>query len=172
MAIAAAGMMATTAMQLAIDAFGPIVDNAGGIAEMSELPPDVREKQMYWMLLVTLLLLPVKVLPLQFCALTALALFAAFCWCGRYYGQLIFIKLLCWLILLGGMILSYSHHLAIRAVGEAAMAMVEEAPPVPHHSRALWKVQENRNMINALLFQYRCIYQKMMLPGALPSSLL
>ncbi|GAB1537362.1 hypothetical protein NUACC21_00020 [Scytonema sp. NUACC21] len=43
-AIAAAGMMATTAMQLAIDAFGPIADNAGGIAEMSELPADVREK--------------------------------------------------------------------------------------------------------------------------------
>ncbi len=44
MAIAAAGMMATTAMQLAIDAFGPIADNAGGIAEMCELPTDVREK--------------------------------------------------------------------------------------------------------------------------------
>ena len=43
-AIAAAGMMATTAMQLAIDAFGPIADNAGGIAEMSELPKEVRER--------------------------------------------------------------------------------------------------------------------------------
>src|SRR5690606_41047713 len=43
-AIAAAAMMATTAMQLAIDAFGPIADNAGGIAEMSELPKEVREK--------------------------------------------------------------------------------------------------------------------------------
>src|SRR5690606_37950118 len=43
-AIAASAMMATTAMQLAIDAFGPIADNAGGIAEMSELPKDVREK--------------------------------------------------------------------------------------------------------------------------------
>ena len=51
-AIAAAGMMATTAMQLAIDAFGPIADNAGGIAEMSELPPDVREKPTYSMQLV------------------------------------------------------------------------------------------------------------------------
>jgi len=63
-AIAAAGMMATTAMQLAIDAFGPIADNAGGIAEMSELPKDVREKQMYSMQWVIQLLLQVKVSPL------------------------------------------------------------------------------------------------------------
>lgn len=63
-AIAAAGMMATTAMQLAIDAFGPIADNAGGIAEMSELPKEVREKQTCWMLSEILPLQQEKALPL------------------------------------------------------------------------------------------------------------
>ena len=63
-AIAAAGMMATTAMQLAIDAFGPIADNAGGIAEMSELPKEVREKTDILMPLVILQPPPEKVLPL------------------------------------------------------------------------------------------------------------
>lgn len=64
-AIAAAGMMATTAMQLAIDAFGPIADNAGGIAEMSELEKEVREKQIHSMLLETQPLQPEKDLQLR-----------------------------------------------------------------------------------------------------------
>ena len=64
-AIAAAGMMATTAMQLAIDAFGPIADNAGGIAEMSQLPEEVRQRTDNLMLLEIQLLQPVKDLQLH-----------------------------------------------------------------------------------------------------------
>ncbi|OQY93666.1 MAG: sodium-translocating pyrophosphatase [Sphingobacteriales bacterium UTBCD1] len=127
-AIAAAGMMATTAMQLAIDAFGPIADNAGGIAEMSELPKEVREKTDVLDAVGNTTAATGKGFAIASAALTALALFAAFVGVAMPDNQHIDIyraKVLASLFV-GGMIPFIFSSLAIQAVGKAAMSMVEE----------------------------------------------
>src|SRR5919112_5967028 len=130
-AIAAAGMMATTAMQLAIDAFGPIADNAGGIAEMSELPKEVREKTDVLDAVGNTTAATGKGFAIASAALTALALFAAYVGVVDANGftmkgiDIYKAKVLASLFV-GSMIPFIFSSLAIRAVGEAAMAMVEE----------------------------------------------
>jgi len=130
-AIAAAGMMATTAMQLAIDAFGPIADNAGGIAEMSELPGEVREKTDVLDAVGNTTAATGKGFAIASAALTALALFAAYVGVVNNNGyamagiDIYKAKVLACLFV-GAMVPFIFSSLAIRAVGEAAMAMVEE----------------------------------------------
>lgn len=124
--IAAAGMMATTAMQLAIDAFGPIADNAGGIAEMSELPKEVREKTDILDAVGNTTAATGKGFAIASAALTALALFAAFVGIAGIDGIDIYRADVLAGLFIGGMIPFIFSALAIRAVGEAAMAMVEE----------------------------------------------
>jgi K(+)-stimulated pyrophosphate-energized sodium pump len=125
-AIAAAGMMATTAMQLAIDAFGPIADNAGGIAEMSQLPPEVRHRTDNLDAVGNTTAATGKGFAIASAALTSLALFAAFVGvAGIDHIDIYKADVLAGLFV-GGMIPFIFSALAISAVGRAAMAMVEE----------------------------------------------
>ncbi|WP_448699953.1 sodium-translocating pyrophosphatase [Mucilaginibacter sp. AW1-3] len=125
-AIAAAGMMATTAMQLAIDAFGPIADNAGGIAEMSGLPPEVRERTDNLDAVGNTTAATGKGFAIASAALTSLALFAAFVGVANIEHIDIYKADVLAGLFVGGMIPFIFSALCISAVGRAAMAMVEE----------------------------------------------
>jgi K(+)-stimulated pyrophosphate-energized sodium pump len=125
-AIAAAGMMATTAMQLAIDAFGPIADNAGGIAEMSELPPEVRQRTDILDAVGNTTAATGKGFAIASAALTSLALFAAFMGIANIDAIDISNARVLGGLFVGAMIPFIFSSLAIAAVGRAAMAMVQE----------------------------------------------
>ncbi len=125
-AIAAAGMMATTAMQLAIDAFGPIADNAGGIAEMSQLPPEVRERTDKLDAVGNTTAATGKGFAIASAALTALALFAAFVGIAGIDRIDIYKANVLAGLFVGGMIPFIFSALCIQAVGRAAMDMVNE----------------------------------------------
>ena len=124
--IAASAMMATTAMQLAIDAFGPIADNAGGIAEMSELPSDVREKTDILDSVGNTTAAIGKGFAIASAALTALALFAAYVTFTGINGINIFDAKVLAALFIGGMVPVVFSALAMNSVGKAAMDMVNE----------------------------------------------
>ncbi|MBS1639858.1 MAG: sodium-translocating pyrophosphatase [Bacteroidetes bacterium] len=171
-AIAAAGMMATTAMQLAIDAFGPIADNAGGIAEMSELPGEVREKTDVLDAVGNTTAATGKGFAIASAALTALALFAAYVGVVNNNGytmagiDIYKAKVLACLFV-GAMIPFIFSSLAIRAVGQAAMAMVEEVrrqfKSIPGIMEGTGKPEYDK----CVAISTDASIRKMMLPGAI-----
>ncbi len=172
-AIAAAGMMATTAMQLAIDAFGPIADNAGGIAEMSELPKEVREKTDTLDAVGNTTAATGKGFAIASAALTSLALFAAYVGVVKGNGydlhdaiNIYHADVLAGLFV-GGMIPFIFSSLAIRAVGEAAMSMVEE---VRRQFRTIPGIMEGTGKPEydkCVAISTNASLRKMMLPGAI-----
>jgi len=125
-ALAASAMMATTAMQLAIDAFGPIADNAGGIAEMSEQDPIVRERTDILDAVGNTTAATGKGFAIASAALTSLALFAAYVTFTGIDGINIFKAPVLAMLFVGGMVPVVFSALAMNAVGKAAMEMVNE----------------------------------------------
>jgi K(+)-stimulated pyrophosphate-energized sodium pump len=166
-ALAASAMMATTAMQLAIDAFGPIADNAGGIAEMSELPKEVRERTDILDSVGNTTAAVGKGFAIASAALTALALFAAYVTFTGIDGINIFKADVLAALFIGGMIPVVFSALAMRSVGKAAMEMVQEVrrqfKEIPGIMEGTGKPEYGK----CVDISTKAAIKEMMLPGAL-----
>lgn len=165
--IAASAMMATTAMQLAIDAFGPIADNAGGVAEMSELPKEVRSRTDVLDSVGNTTAAIGKGFAIASAALTSLALFAAYVTFTGIKGINIFDAKVLAALFLGGMIPVVFSALAMSAVGRAAMDMVNE---VRRQFREIPGIMEGTGKPDygrCVEISTNAAIREMMLPGAI-----
>jgi K(+)-stimulated pyrophosphate-energized sodium pump len=166
-AIAAAGMMATTAMQLAIDAFGPIADNAGGIAEMSGLPKEVRARTDVLDAVGNTTAATGKGFAIASAALTALALFAAFVGLAGISSIDIYKAPVLAGLFVGGMIPFIFSSLAIAAVGRAAMAMVQEVRRQFREIPGIMEYKAKPEYEKCVAISTKASLREMMLPGAI-----
>ena len=166
-AIAAAGMMATTAMQLAIDAFGPIADNAGGIAEMSQLPPEVRERTDNLDAVGNTTAATGKGFAIASAALTSLALFAAFVGVAGISAIDIYKAPVLAALFVGGMIPFIFSALCIQAVGKAAMDMVQEVRRQFRDIPGIMEYKAKPEYEKCVAISTKASIREMMLPGAI-----
>ena len=167
-AIAAAGMMATTAMQLAIDAFGPIADNAGGIAEMSGLPKEVRERTDNLDAVGNTTAAAGKGFAIASAALTALALFAAFVGLAGISSIDIYKADVLAGLFVGGMIPFIFSSFAIAAVGRAAMDMVNEVRRQFKEIPGIMEGKATPEYEKCVEISTQASIREMILPGAIP----
>ncbi len=166
--IAACSMMATTAMQLAIDAFGPIADNAGGIAEMSELPEEVRERTDILDSVGNTTAAIGKGFAIASAALTALALFAAYVpMAGILDGINIFKAKVLSALFIGGMIPVVFSALAMNSVGKAAMDMVKEVRRQFREIPGIMEGTGKPEYEKCVEISTKAALREMLLPGAL-----
>jgi len=166
--IAAAGMMATTAMQLAIDAFGPIADNAGGIAEMSGLPKEVRERTDNLDAVGNTTAAAGKGFAIASAALTALALFAAFVGLAGIDSIDIYKAEVLAALFVGAMIPFIFSSLAIAAVGRAAMDMVKEVRRQFKEIPGIMEGKATPEYEKCVEISTKASIREMILPGAIP----
>ena len=165
--IAASAMMATTAMQLAIDAFGPIADNAGGIAEMSELPEEVRERTDILDSVGNTTAAIGKGFAIASAALTALALFAAYVTFTGIEGINIFKADVLAALFIGGMIPVIFSALAMESVGKAAKEMVKEVRRQLKEIPGIMDRTAIPEYSKCVDISTRAAIREMMLPGAI-----
>ena len=165
--IAASAMMATTAMQLAIDAFGPIADNAGGVAEMSELPKEVRQRTDILDSVGNTTAAVGKGFAIASAALTALALFAAYVTFTGIDGINIFKADVLASLFIGGMIPVVFSALAMQSVGSAAMEMVKEVRRQFKEIPGIMEGAGEPEYAKCVDISTQAALKEMMLPGAI-----
>ncbi|EIA09674.1 sodium-translocating pyrophosphatase [Flavobacterium frigoris] len=166
-ALAASAMMATTAMQLAIDAFGPIADNAGGIAEMSELPKEVRTRTDILDAVGNTTAATGKGFAIASAALTSLALFAAYVTFTGIDGINIFKAPVLAMLFVGGMIPVVFSALAMNSVGKAAMDMVYEVRRQFKEIPGIMEGTGKPEYAKCVDISTKAALREMMLPGVL-----